>query len=285
VTRITRTPRRAARRRSARQQGAVLLVVLLVIMMATASAMLALHTVLSELRASGNQRVALQTRGVADAAMVTTIAWIDLLGSTNQWLSTLEMWRTNGPPDMGAYPEPAIDPILTHGFASRTTMAAQRHLNIAAANEVGVVCNQGAGASGSGGSGGSGSAGAGGGGGSGGSSSASGDGCDSSFDQANLVGSFGPHPGYAVSDVGYVVDITDCMLAPAALAPGSPLGGGSSYDVIAFNCTVTARGRLEIDATTRSWNYGSTPAYTQRVFESANDARATIVTPEMIVSK
>jgi hypothetical protein len=271
----------------------VLLVVLLIIMMATASAMLALHTVQSELRASGNQRVALQTRAVADAALVTTIAWVDLLGSTNQWLATLDAWRSgaNGSPDMLNYPEPAIilapNANATQGFASRTTMAAQRHLHIAEANEVGVVCNQPDGASGSGGSGSSGSGGAGGGSGSGGSSSASDDGCDSSFDQANLVGSFGPQHAYEVPDVGYVVDITDCMLAPAALAPGSPLGGGSSYDVIAFNCTVTARGRLEItDGSTRSWDYGSTtPGYTQRVFESANDSRAMIVTPEMIVSK
>jgi len=260
-----------------------MLVVLLIIMVTTSAAMLALHTVNSELRATGNQRLAQQTRGVADAAMVTTIAWIDLLGSTNQWLRTLEMWRTNGPPDMGAYPEPAIDPITTHGFASRTTMAAQRHLNIAAANEVGIVCNHGDGAAGSGGAGGAG--GGGGSGGSGGSTSTSSDGCDSPFDQANLVGSLGPQQAYAVPDDGYVVDITDCMLAPAALAPGSPLGGSSSYDVIAFNCTVTARGRLDISAGTRSWSYGSTPAYTQSVFASAHDARATIVTPEMIVSK
>ncbi len=261
-----------------------MLVVLLIIMTGTAAAMLALNTVHSELQASGQERVALQTRNIADAAMVTTIAWINLLGGTGQWLRTWDLWRVSGPPDMDNYPEPAIDPILTTGFASRTTMGAERALNIEAANEVGIVCNAAPG--GSGGSGGSGSAGMGGAGGAGGTTASNSDPCDSSFDTANMVGSFGPSQAYTLpANLGYVVDITDCIRAPAALAPGSPLGGATSYDVIAFNCTVTARGRLEIGAASRSWTYGASPGYTQRVFASAHDARAMIVTPEMIVPK
>jgi hypothetical protein len=277
--------RHLVRRRKRQREGAVMLVVLLIIMTATAAAMLALNTVHSELQASGQERVAQQTRNVADAAMVTTIAWINLLGGTGQWLRTWDSWRASGPPDMDNYPEPAIDPLLTTGFASRTTMGAQRALNIVGANEVGIVCDAAAGGSGSGGAGG-GSAGTGGAGGGGGTTASNSNPCDSSFDTANTVGSFGPTQAYTLpANLGYVVDITDCIRAPAALAPGSPLGGSSSYDVIAFNCTVTAHGRLEIGGASRSWTYGATPGYTQRVFASAHDARAMIVTPEMIVPK
>ena len=177
---------------------------------------------------------------------------------------------------MGSYPEPAINPLFTRGMATRVTMAAQRVLHIRQADEGGIVCNKPV------------EGGTGGGGGGAGGSTSTGYGCESPFDTNNWVGSFGPGQAYGLpEDVGgYVVDITDCFVAPAALVPGSPLGDGASYDVVSFNCTVTTRGRLDIAANSRAWTYGTTAeTYTQRVFASAHDARATIVTPEMIVPK
>jgi hypothetical protein len=268
-----------------------MLVVLLILMVTTSAAMLALHTANSEVQATGHERIALQSRGVSDAAMVATLAWIDLIGGEG-WLKTWRTWVADGPPLMDNYPEPALDPLITQGMATRVTMAAQREINLVAANEVGIVCNTPTPDSGGGGGGGSG--GAGGAGGSGGAGGAAGGdgggavtgyGCESAFDTNDLVGSFGPTQGYGLpEDLGYVVDFTDCFVAPAALAPGTPLGGTASYDVVAFTCTVTARGRLDLAPDSRSWSYGGT-AYTQRVFASAHDSRATIVTPEMIVPK
>src|SRR6476661_4998325 len=78
-----RTPRRRSRRD---REGAVLLVVLLVVLIITSSLTVAVRSTQSEVRAAGEERVLRQTRASAEAAMTTTIAWIDMLGDAGQWV-------------------------------------------------------------------------------------------------------------------------------------------------------------------------------------------------------
>lgn len=272
-------PRAARRMRAARsRQGAVMLVVLLILLVATATGAVAIADTTSELQSAGNERVATQTRYVAETGIATTISWVDTLSGSGQWLETFNAWAI--PPSMERCAEPEIPATHTH-HASRTTMDVQMALQqnptqeVAALNDaVPYVA-----AAGSGGSGGAaGSAGAAGGGGSGGSAGSSED----------TTGSFGPQQTYGLPAGGFVVDITDCQVVPGTLTPGSVVGGGSaSYDVVTFHCVLTSRGRLEPSggSTESQWTLGGAKTYRQRVFSSAHDARAEIITPEMIVAK
>ena len=115
----------------------------------------------------------------------------------------------------------------------------------------------------------------GGGGGSGGSGGSSSD----------TTGSFGPNQGYGLPPGGYVVDITDCQVAVNALTAGSLVAGGTGTSPTgSFHCVVTARGRLDPigSAAERSWALG-TRTVKQGVYSSAHDARAEIITPEMVL--
>ena len=76
--RVSVTPPPAPRPR--RREGAVMLVVMLILMIATASAAISVHTTQSELQAAGEERIALQSRYASEAAMMSTISMIDMLG-------------------------------------------------------------------------------------------------------------------------------------------------------------------------------------------------------------
>ena len=114
-------------------------------------------------------------------------------------------------------------------------------------------------------------------------------------------GSFGPNQAYRQVDDGYVVDISDCQVAGSAATPGAPIGGGpGSMRVVRFSCVATARARLvlqddlvtdmagldALDTTasrTRNWTVQG-QRYRQLAFMRSHDARATILTPEMLVA-
>jgi hypothetical protein len=272
---LPRAPRARRRRRAQRrrQEGAVMLVVMLVLMVATASAAVSVNTIQSEMHSAGNERVALQTRYLAETAMMTTISWIEMLADNGQLLPTWESDWQNARPVMGYYAEPEI----VAAGAARTTMEVQDALVTNNAEITPVNAAAAPTASGSGGSGGSGgTSGSGGSGGSGGST-------------ADYLGSFGPRQGYRLPEGGYVVDITDCHVAPSAGTPGAPIGGGpGSQQIIQLYCSVTARGRLVLPETAgaeveRRWTFGAT-TYEQRVYASSSqDSRALILTPEMMV--
>jgi hypothetical protein len=264
-----------------------MLVVMLVLMVATASAAVSVGTVQSEIQAAGHDRLALQTGYVSEAAMMSTITWIDMLGESGQWLQTWESWQTTRP-TMSFYAEPAIQ----NGTAARTTMKQQdvletNDLEVSPLNE--AVDPPSSGSGGSGGTGGTG--------GTGGASGAGSGGSGGGGSEVDTVGSFGPRQKYGIPAEGYVVDINDCMLAPAAAVPGSPVGGGpGSLRVRQFYCTLTARGRLfsydfentPANQTTREdherrWTFGTNTTYDQPMYGASHDSRAMIVTPQMIV--
>lgn len=65
-----------------REEGAVMLAVMLLLLMSTLTGMVALQSSTFELRAVGTERRALQTHYVAESALSTTLALVDVLGPT-----------------------------------------------------------------------------------------------------------------------------------------------------------------------------------------------------------
>ena len=245
-----------------------MLVVMLVLMVATASAAVSVNTIQSEMYAAGNERVALQTRYLAETAMMTTISWIEMLADNGQLLQMWESDWQNAPPEMKFYAEPEI----VAGGAARATMAIQDALvtNNAEVSPVNLAAAPGTG--GSGGSSGTGGSG----------------GTDGGGVVSDYLGSFGPRQAYGLPPGGYVADITDCHVAPSAGTPGARIGGGPGVSQIQLYCSVTARARLVLDEdegseVERKWTFGAT-TYEQRVYASSSqDSRALVLTPEMMV--
>jgi hypothetical protein len=259
--------RRRRRRARARREGAVMLVVMLVLMIATASAAVAVHTTQSELQAAGEERVALQSRYASEAAMMTTISMIDMLGDSGQWLDVWREWNKIPAPQMYRYAEPEIDPGNRHQ-AVRTTLGQETRLQ--STTEVPPLNGPQAASGGSGG---------------GGSGGGSGSGGTSSGVPLDTLGSFGPRQAYGLPPEGYVVDVTDCAIAPSGHTPGAPVGGGSgSLKIVQFYCVLTARAHIQLPGATasRNWTFGGF-TYAQDPYTSEHDSRATILTPQMIV--
>jgi len=222
-----------------------MLIVLLIIMVATAAATVSVSSTQSEMQATGQERIALQTRYVAETAIVATEAWLNGIGNAG-FEQFWNNWTAAGAaaPDMSHYPEPPY----AAGTAARATMLEQRALSLVAASEVPALTGE-----------------------------MVDDGDPATWEDP--VGAFGPNQAYALpADTGYVVDFVECPLAPAAMTPGSPLGGGPGA-ARAHICTVTARGRLEVATDERQWTIGATN-FAQRVFASAHDSRAVVLTPE-----
>lgn len=245
-----------------------MLVVMLILMIATASAAISVHTTQSELLAAGEERIALQSRYASEAAMMSTISMIDMLGGTGQWLDVWRAWNALPTPQMYRYAEPEIDPGNRHQ-AVRTTLAQTTSLQ-STIEMPPLSAPQAASGGTSGGSGG-----AGGTGGSGGSSGMAPD----------LLGSFGPRQAYGLPAEGYVVDVNDCAVAPSGHTPGAPVAGGTgSLKIVQFYCVLTARAQIQLPgaATARNWTFGAF-TYAQDPFMSEHDSRATILTPQMIV--
>ncbi len=64
-----------------REEGAVMLVVMLVLLMTTATAMFAIHSTSSEIRAAGFSRQAMQTQYIGEAGITSAFAWVDFYGA------------------------------------------------------------------------------------------------------------------------------------------------------------------------------------------------------------
>jgi hypothetical protein len=260
------------RRKHARDEGAVMLVVMLILMIATAGAAVSVHTTQSELQAAGQDRLALQTAYLSEAAIMTTTAWIDKIGNGSSWQKVWDGWGAQPPPDMAAYGEPAIDVSDLNAYrhhASRTA-ATDQMFSQDPTIEFPPVTESGASGSG------------GGGGGSGGATT--------NFSDASGLGSFGPRQAFGldsaggIGPVGYVVDITDCFKAPSTFSPGNVVGGGPGLTPHQFYCVLTAHGRIQLptaDRRAREWTFGGA-VYSQDMFMSAHDSRATILSPEVL---
>ena len=189
------------------------------------------------------------------------------------------------PPGMEYFAEPELTGT-THQTA-RFSMSGEMGLQVNPTLETLPLTNAdpyvpGAGSGGAGGAGGGGGAagttagagGSSGGGGAGGTNSAS-----------DNTGSFGPKQGYGIPAEGFVVDMTDCRDAPAALRPGMEANEESGSELPKPQyCVLTGRGRLEpVGGGTGEvvWTVqaGGVKTFRQKTFSSAHDARATIIIP------
>src|SRR5207249_786371 len=98
------------------------------------------------------------------------------------------------------------------------------------------------------------------------------------------MGSFGPRQAYGPPPAMgyYVVDMTDCVLAPTDMA-GMDLGAGSgNLKYQPFYCVLTARTRISVptldgqgNAVQRVWAYGSSNVqYQQDPYAAMHESRA-----------
>jgi hypothetical protein len=90
--------RRLTRHGSRRNEGVVLVVILLIIVITTAAAAVSIQNTTGEVRASGREMMMVQARYSAEASLVTTMAWIDIL-DTNLSMLWAD-WQELPPPDM-----------------------------------------------------------------------------------------------------------------------------------------------------------------------------------------
>lgn len=248
-----------------------MLVVMLILMVATVSAAVSVRTTQAELHAAGQDRLAMQTAYVSEAAIMTTTAYVDKIGDEGGFLDLWTYWQGQGAPTMQEYGEPALTTDTRH---NAVRLSQTEELKGQQTNEVPPLSNAVA-ATGTGG------------GGTGGGGSGSGGG-GAPVDPTG-VGSFGPNQAYGLVSsagyAGYVVDLTDCVPAPAALSPGTQIGGQQTLKPQQFYCVLTARGRLQLNgatSSTRTWTFGAS-TYTQDAFMTSHDSRATIITPTMWV--
>jgi hypothetical protein len=248
---------RAHTRRKRAREGAVMLVVLLILLVATASATVSVSNTQAELQASGNERVAMQTRYVAEIGLMTGLTWAERanMARFGEQAPTLV-------PLMKSFAEPAI--VAGSGFSMRQTMESMVTVLENPTLEVMPVANAvpHSGSAGGGGAGGTEAAGAGGSGGSGVTPPAD-----------DTTGSFGPDQKYGLPQGGFVVDFTDCIPVSGVSVGGMSQNEGAAA-VTSYSCVLTARGRLEPPGdTNQEWTLGS-EVREIRKFSSANDARA-----------
>jgi hypothetical protein len=223
-----------------------MLVVMLILLVATASAAVSVQTTQSELHAAGHDRMALQARYAAEAALLATTTWIDDLGSSSKWEGLWNDEQSKPPPIMNAFGEPNIPSIADRHFAIRLTQEQQEPQHAGEMVSIGPP------------------------------------GVITDPAPVDLLGSFGPNQAYQPTP--FAVDLTDCVPAPAALTPGQPVTS-SGPTFVQYYCTLTAHGRVQINGAAsglaRAWVYDSV-TFTQDAFMAAHDVRAMVLLPEVM---
>ena len=267
---------RIVRARARRREGAVMLVVLLILLVATASAAVSVSNTQTEMAAAGNERVATQTRYVAEAAIVSSMAVVDRLQDRFKGV----LYPAAGT-ELAPYAEPEI--WVNHNFGQMTIDTVTREQTAADVPPLSDAPPY-VPTAGSGGSGGTSSGGSGGG--SGTSAGAGGSG-GTAAPTTDTTGSFGPEQTFGLTPRAFVVQFTDCVKAQGAMTTGESIGGTDpGAGTISYHCVLTARGRLEPigagNVGDKEWEYGAGKKVWQRGFASAHDARATILTPAVM---
>ena len=104
---MLRTSRHHRRARS--EEGAVMMVVMLILLTVTALAGISFQASQYDLRSAGNNRSALQTQYVSEAAMTTTLSWVDATALDRSIMLHIGKWNLlTDPPDMKLFAEPSL---------------------------------------------------------------------------------------------------------------------------------------------------------------------------------
>lgn len=253
-----------ARRTRSREDGAVMLVVMLILMVATAAAAVGVQSTQYELQAAGQERQALQTRYLAESAMMTTVAWFDKVfdpttggGFTRFYQDCTsatqpEMWRY-GQPEVGNGTEPAC----------RLDWVAMKRIKAVATGEVGPTNRPGG---------------------------------------EDLLGSLGPRQANQPEVNPNASDapdfVSDLVCREEVFLPGTVVAGGTTTSrTRRYYCTVISRARTLLPgaaAGTKKWTYPLTPpagttcpttdgcSYKQEPTSTYHEMRMTLLTPSEI---
>jgi hypothetical protein len=250
---MPRTHTRRPRQRS--EEGAVMLVVMLILLTVTAMAGVSFQASQYDLRSAGNNRSALQTQYVSEAAMSTTLSWVDATSLDRSLMLHIGSWNLlELPPDMMWFAEPRLT-AANRQDSNRTQWIQQKMLTKVTLPPLTVP------------------------------------GADN--DPIGTFGPrVQTHPGTQerldpkkeVSD--YVVDMYDCRRLTGVGSPGSQVnqGGSGTIKEMQLYCVVTARGRsFEWGGADKVWKTADGKAYTVNRFTIAHDTRGTIVSPPIVV--
>lgn len=256
--------RRGGRRRpgAARREGAVMLVVLLLLMIATAAASVSVQATQYELQAAGNERNALQAKYIAEANLLTTIAWLDKVfdPETGGGFSQFYTQCASGTaPQMWRYGQPEID-TTTHS-ACRLSWLSMRNLDPLQTSEVTPV-SRAVPVSGS---------------------------VPEGQATPDYLGSLGPRQAYQPQlagnpDLGPDF-VTDIVCRPEAVEEGTVVGGTmTTTRTRRWYCEVIARATTVLAGAApapRSWTVGNA-TYAQNRFATYHEMRMTLLTPEEV---
>jgi hypothetical protein len=238
-----------------REEGAVMLVVMLILLTATALAGISLQATEYELRAAGFGRSAVQTQYVSEAAMSTTLAWIDATSMDRSIMTHIGQWNDASAPQTWMFGEPKLE-TFNRQDASRTQWSQQARLSAVTIPPLTVP------------------------------------GADN--DPIGTFGPrVAYHPGTEdpdevdplVSD--YVVDMYDCRRLTGVGSPGSQVnqGGSGTIKEMQLYCVITSRGRSFMwEGATKVWETGDGENdYLVNRFSLAHDSRGTLVSPPIVV--
>jgi len=247
--------RRSSKRARRREEGAVMLVVMLILLTATALAGISLQATEFELRGAGFTRSALQTQYVSEAALSTTLTWVDATSLDGSILVHLGMWNdADAPPDLAKFSEPALT-AANRPDANRTQWRQQARLTNVTMPPITVP----------------------------------GDPADAIGTFGPRVNY---NPGTEdpdetdplVSD--YVVDMYDCRRLTGVGSPGSQVnqGGSGTIKEMQLFCVITSRGRSYLfDGPRKTWDSGGGAKFEVNRYSLAHDSRGTVVSPPIVV--
>lgn len=236
-----------------------MLVVMLILLTATALAGVSLQATQYELRAAGFDRSALQTQYVSEAAMATTLAWVDATSLSGDILVHIDHWNVLKNPNLAQFGEPVLTDNNRQD-ANRTQWKQQKRLTKVNLPPITMP--------------------------------------GSDNDPIGTFGpKSNYHPGTEDKDVkdaalsDYVVDMYDCQPLTVSGTPGSQVnhtGSGTARE-IQYYCVVTARGRSYLFETftgkEKTWKLPDGTKYTPSRFSIAHDSRGTIVSPPIVRSR
>jgi hypothetical protein len=244
---MKRLAKRHSRRRS--EEGVVMLIVMMILLTATTMASISLSATQFELRSAGFSRSALQTQYVSEAAMATTMTWVDVTSLDNGIMNHLDKWNGLGGPKMEQFGEP----ILTNtADATRTQWVQQSQL---AAVTLPPITRLG----------------------------------QSNDPVGTFGPRVAYNPGVedagnALPD--YVVDMYDCRRLIGNGSPGSRVntGGSGAIREMQLFCVITSRGRSFMPGpASKIWQTAAGVDYSVNRFTTAHDSRGTIVTPPIVI--